>query len=199
MKQLYPLLLFLLPLSLLANHTIPWRGYIVSKNDVPLSGYIASVEHSGKTSKVTFINDFGTLYEVPAQLIKGFAYRSGDNMVYFETKRVGNRWRFLQIVAKNQPMELYQLNAETRLYTYESMLSLPQDPSDSTIAYWLKPEGQRLFKVNRWGFRKKMRRLLSPKAPELADKIGQKGYRFSNVPKIIREYNQLLAPKPKSI
>ncbi|HKK78694.1 MAG TPA: hypothetical protein VJ933_03655 [Phaeodactylibacter sp.] len=196
MKHLYALLLLLLPVCLLA---MPWRGYIVSKNDVPLTGYIGLIQHHNKTSTIVFVNDFGDTYEIAAQLIKGFAYQSDDRMIYYETKRVGQRWRFLQIVAKNEPMELYLLTATYRPQSLEDWSSIAQDGTSAIIAYWLKPEGRRLVKINRWGFRSKMRRLLAPKAPALADKVGQKGYRFRDVPSIIKEYNQLLAPKPNQI
>lgn len=196
MKHLYALLPLLLPICLLA---MPWRGYIVSKNDVPLTGYIGLIQHHNKTSTIVFVNDFGDTYEIAAQLIKGFAYKNDDHMVYYETKRVGRRWRFLQIVAKNQPMELYMLTATYRPRNIEDWASLAQDGTSAIIAYWLKPEGCQLVKINRWGFRRKMRRLLRPKAPDLAKKVGQKGYRFRDVPGIIQEYNQLLAPKPNEI
>jgi hypothetical protein len=56
-----------------------------------------------------------------------------------------------------------------------------------------------MVKVSRWGFRRKLRRLLGPKAPALAEKIGQKGYRFDDMPRIAEIYNHLLTPRPKPI
>lgn len=196
MKHLYLLCLLVLPLCLDA---MPWRGYLVSKNGIPLTGYISQISHKAKTSTVVFINDFGNRYEFPAELIKGFAYRDGERTIAFESKRVGGRWRFLQIVQKNAPLELHLLTKGTAFTTLEAWEDAMAGNGLPVIAYWLKPRGRRAVKIGRWGFRRKMRRLLQDRAPELAEKVGEKGYRFHDVPAIVEEYNRKMSPKHKEI
>ncbi|TXB67617.1 hypothetical protein [Phaeodactylibacter luteus] len=183
------LLLALLPLW---AHAMPWRGYIVSKNGTQLTGYIANINHQLKTSTVVFINDFGDVYQIEAERIKGFVFSTKGQFFAFESRQVQRKWRYLRIVAKNQPLDLYVLTEGTG-NDFGALQARPEQMAP--IAYWVKPQGRRATKIGPWRFRKKMRRVLQKHAPELAGKIGKRGYRFPDVPAIIEEYNKLLAQK----
>lgn len=195
MKALY------LTLSLMLSATatgigMPWPGYIVSKNSIKLTGHIGAVNHQARSSTVTFINGFGDVYVIEAERIKGFAFKANGVLYAFESKKLPRRYRFLRILHKSGPMELFVLTDETNYAWGPAYRSAP----DESLAYWVRPRGAaRLFKIGRWGFRRKMRRLLRPYAPELAKKIGQRGYRFDDMPAIIEAYNERLPPKPKPI
>jgi hypothetical protein len=53
----------------------------------------------------------------------------------------------------------------------------------------LEKEGERPFRIYLIGFRKQMRKTVAD-FPELAAKIGQEGYRYKNLKKILIEYNK---------
>lgn len=193
MRYLYVALLLLLPFML---SSMPWPGYIVSKNGKQLTGYIGAITHQARTSTVVFINGFGDVYEIEAERIKGFAFEAKGALFAFETKTLNRTHRFLRILHKNGPMELFVL-------TYDSMNNwgfTGQTLPNEQRSYWLRLQGdEEMVKISRWGFRRKLRRLLQHSTPALAEKIGQKGYQFDDMPAIVEIYNQLMTPKPKPI
>lgn len=191
MRQFCLALLLCCPLLL---YSMPWPGYIMSKNGKQLTGHIGLMQHQARTSTVVFINGFGDVYEIEAERIKGFAFEANGALFAFESKALQQAHRFLRILHKNGPMELFVL-------TYDSDMSwgftgqvLPIEQR----SYWVRLNHQKgMVKISRWGFRRKLRRLIGYTAPALAKKIGQKGYRFDDMPAIAEIYNQLLTPKPK--
>lgn len=188
--------LFLLVCCPLLAQGMPWPGYIVSKNGKKLTGHIGVMQHQARTSTVVFINDFGDTYEIEAERIKGFVFEANGVLFAFESKALHPAHRFLRILHKNGPMELFVLTYDsgaTWEYTLQTLPSIQR-------SYWIRLQGEEpMVKVSRWGFRRKLRQLLRPKAPALAEKIGQKGYRFDDMPGIAEIYNQLMAPSAKPI
>ncbi|MEQ8704333.1 MAG: hypothetical protein RIC19_10460 [Phaeodactylibacter sp.] len=193
MRQFYLALLFCSPLLL---YSMPWPGYIVSKNGKKLTGYIGIMQHQSRTSTVVFINDFGDVYKIEAERIKGFAFEADGALFAFESKALQQAHRFLRILHKNGPMELFVLTYDSEASWAYNMQTLPSIQR----SYWVRLQGQEeMIKISRWGFRRKLRRLLQRSTPGLAEKIGRKGYRFDDMPVIAEIYNQLLIPKPKPV
>lgn len=189
MKWMALLLSIALPFALAG---MPWRGYLVSKNDVILTGYIGPLVHQSRTSVVTFINDFGDVYEIEAERIRGFGFYDEDELIAYESCQVTNRWRFLQILVRGKVWDLYGMTENIAVNVWPP----PQPKAMQPISYWISSEGKRFIKIGPLGFRRKIRRLLGQNAPALADKIGQRGYRFRDMAKIVEAYNQLMSPKP---
>lgn len=188
--------LFLLVCCPLLVQSMPWPGYIVSKNGKKLTGHIGVMQHQSRTSTIVFINGFGDTYEIEAERIKGFAFEAQGRLYAFESKKLHQANRFLRILHKNGPMELFVLTYDsgaTWSYTLQTLPSIQR-------SYWVRLQGtDGMVKITRWGFRRKLRRLLRPMAPTLAEKIGQKGYRFDDMPRITEIYNHLLTPRPEPI
>lgn len=188
MKRFY--LLLLVPLFFLSSlQADPFKGYIVTLNGKRLTGYIGAISFpSNNHSEVIFINDFGTAYQIKAQLIKGFVYQQDSNYQFFESKFKKNRWMFLQVLYKGEGMSLYMAPEEHLQFDIRN--GAFQAHSYNVEELWIEvPERKKPVRIKRWGFKKKIRRLVQRRAPELAEKIGSKGYRFKDLIKIIEEYN----------
>jgi len=191
MRQFYLTLLLCCPLLL---HSMPWPGYIMSKNGKQLTGHIGLMQHQARTSTVVFINGFGDVYEIEAERIKGFAFEANGALFAFESKALQQAHRYLRILHKNGPMELFVLTYDSNMSWGFTGQALPIEQR----SYWVRLNSQKeMVKISRWGFRRRLRRLIGYTAPALAEKIGQKGYRFDDMPAIAEIYNQLLTPKPK--
>lgn len=187
MKRLY--LLLLVPLFFISSlQAEAFKGYIVTLNGKRLTGYIGAVTYpSSKHSEVVFINDFGTPYQIKAQLIKGFVFVQGSDYRIFESKYDQKRWMFLQVLFKGEGMSLYRAPEER--VRYDMSNGSIQTQSYSVEEFWLESNGKAPVKVKRMGFKKKLKRLIARRAPELAEKIGKKGYKFNDLIRIIEEYN----------
>jgi len=173
---------------------MPWPGYIMSKNGKQLTGHIGLMQHQARTSTVVFINGFGDVYEIEAERIKGFAFEANGALFAFESKALQQAHRYLRILHKNGPMELFVLTYDSNMSWGFTGQALPIEQR----SYWVRLNSQKeMVKISRWGFRRRLRRLIGYTAPALAEKIGQKGYRFDDMPAIAEIYNQLLTPKPK--
>lgn len=190
MKQLYSLfVLLLLSLTLLQGSV--HKGYIVTKNGKHLTGYIGSITYMGASTEVVFINDFGTPYNLRPELIRGFVFRREEKVVIYESLPTDRGWMFLEIIAKGDDMSLYRSPSEkTTLYIANSGF---RTQTFKTTEYWIQRKDRRPFRLKKWRYRKRLRKLFREKAPELAEKIGDKGYRFKDLAKIIEEYNVILA------
>ena len=174
-----------------------FNGYIVTKNGIRLTGMIGTVNQTWDESSVIFINDFGNIYQIFPQLVKGFAFQRDTSVVFFESKieKYEKRWVFMEVLCKGQGYNLYTAQSERTMSIispYETKQRVFQ-----TSDFYLESEGKIPFKIHRIGFRKQLRRLFQRQAPELAAKIGQKGYRYKNIVEIIEAYNEIIINKPK--
>lgn len=196
MIRLYTLVclsIFLLPLSLPGQSvetSQEQRGYIVTLSGDRLTGKIGDVIGGSYTSFVLFINDFGTPYMLRAELIRGFAFQQGESVVRYETHYSNSRCMFMKVVVKGEGISLYRSLA----YDPPSMNNPPHAVSTgqnfTPSRYYIVVRERGAIPVKRWGFRRNMRKLLQERAPELSDKIGDKGYRYKNLETIIKEYNE---------
>ena len=94
---------------------------------------------------------------------------------------------FLQVLFKGEGMSLYRAPEEH--VRYEMIDGFSQTQPYAVEEFWLETNGKPPVKVKRFGFKKKIKRLIARRAPELAEKIGKKGYKFNDLLKIIEEYN----------
>ena len=191
MKQLYALLFALLFAATgLCTDTDPARGYIVTKNGKQLTGYIGELYHTQFQSVVVFINDFGSPYNIEAERIRGFVFTDEKGYTAFESKNCRNHWYFLRILEKGAAVNLYQSPEEEFILRFEN--GILEAGTRTVTEYWLEmTDKKQPIRINSLNFRRKLRRLFKKEeAPEFREKIGKEGYRFRDLPNIIRAYNQ---------
>ena len=191
MKQLYAILLTLFFAATgLCSDTGPARGYIVTKNGKQLTGYIGELYHTPFQSIVVFINDFGSPYNIEAERVRGFVFTNEEGYTAFESKNCRGRWYFLRILEKGAAVNLYQSPEEEFILRFEN--GILEAGTRTVTEYWLEMKDKKQpIRINSLNFRRKLRRLFKKEeAPEFREKIGKEGYRFRDLPNIIREYNQ---------
>lgn len=164
------------------------QGYLVTLNGKMLTGQIGAIYQGDNNSEVIFINDFGTIYNIRPELIRGFVFKKGPEFIVYESKFNEKRWMFLKVLFKGENLHLYQSPQEI-IQLVQNYRGFVNDYSYRPAEYFLEMEGKIPFKVKRIGFKKQMHRLLRKNAPDLADKIGDKGFHYKDLPKIVREYN----------
>ncbi len=165
------------------------RGYLVTKSGVQLTGVISEVFDN---DKILFINDFGTPYKVHAALIRGFVVPRQGTPVFFASKFNGERWHFMQLLHQGEGMNLYvapSVQAAVPLPSYTDQFYLQTIRINE---YYVELKGRLPVKIRRGNFKKSMSRLLKKEAPELAEKVGSKGYRYKDLESIIQQYNELI-------
>ncbi len=165
------------------------RGYLVTKNGIQLTGVISEIFDY---NYILFINDFGTPYKIHAAMVYGFVVPRKGRPVFYASKFNGKKWRFMQLLHKGEGMNLYAAPA----------VQVPGPPGSyggqlltqpvRSNAYYVELKGRLPVEIRRGNFKRSMRKLLKKEAPEMAKKIGSKGYRYKNLEVIIEEYNQLI-------
>lgn len=195
MKKLYTLFWLLLAVSTFATAGI-YQGYLITHNNRILTGQIGTIYSGQQSSAVIFINDFGTPYNIRAELIKGFVYRDGEETFVFESKYSEKQWMFLQVVCKGESdgLNLYQTPAEKVALSLDNW-GYVRSETVRDQEFWIEQQGKHPMRINRFRFKKKMRRLVNKQAPELAAKIGSPGYRFNDLVKIIEAFNEEVKKK----
>ena len=163
-------------------------GYIVTKNHFHLTGSIGLIEHTQYGSMVEFINDFGTPYFLHPALIRGFVFFEGPAVNAYESKYYRDHWMFLRLQFSGDNISLLQ-TPET-LTKYEWYNGRLTTRSKHVVQYWVELPGRRIIPLKKLGFRNQMRRLVADAAPNLARKIGRKGYRFPDLYTILAEYDR---------
>ena len=82
-------------------------------------------------------------------------------------------------------MSLYKLPDGTDKYVDASMLRRFATPPPT---YYLR-HGKDMYPIPRAGFKRFMRDFMSNSNPNLASRIGRKGYRYKDIANIVAEYN----------
>lgn len=192
MAKMYILLLFTcFSFSLFgqAEEVSNSRGYIITLSGDHLTGSIGNVIEGDRTSFVLFINDFGTPYMIRAELIQGFVFKEEKKMLEFETQFDSYRWMFMKVLVRGEGISLYRSPAYG--FTDRSQGAIVvNDRNYMPSRYYISKGSRQPIPIKRWGFRRNMRMILQDRAPVLASKIGEKGYRFRNIEEIIKAYNQ---------
>jgi hypothetical protein len=176
--------------SLSANNSS--RGYLITKNGKKLTGMISQVFGE---NEIVFINDFGTPYKLHAALIYGFVVPQNGKNVFYASKYNGKVWRFMRLLHQGEGMNLYLAPVSRVLSHPSGHLGLRPPEVRFTNAYFVELKGRAPVRVSRGNFKGSMRRLLKKEAPQLAKKVGKRGYRFKNLEEIIEAYNEIMQKK----
>lgn len=166
-----------------------YKGYIITLNGYHLTGQIGEIYLEDNQKRVVFINDFGTPYMISPRLIAGFSFKDGEELVTYQSSIIDKEWVFLRVISEGEGIRLLKSpEKEKEIIIDQFGLSTQTVRSNK---YFIQLKNRRPEKVKRLGFRRQMRRLLGQRAPELAEKIGQKGYRWKNLTKIAEEYEEV--------
>lgn len=185
MKKLY-FCLFLFQMIAFSASAELYRGYIITLNGYHLTGQIGEIYFSEDQKQVVFVNDFGTPYMISPRLIAGFAYKVEDQLVTYQSIIVDRKWAFLQIVEEGEGLKLLRSpEIEIELTLNEYGLNTQHLRSNE---YYLQMRRRNPVRVKRIGFRKQVSQMVRRRAPDLADKIGTKGYRYRDLETIAKEY-----------
>ncbi|PHN01432.1 hypothetical protein [Flavilitoribacter nigricans] len=184
MKRLYILIIGLLFFHT-STHAEDYQGYIITHSGIRLTGKISTIFHSDFGSELTFINDFGTSYQIHPALIRGFAFRNEDeNNILYESRFTKGSWIFLEVIYRGKDMSLYKA-PEERVSIAHGFNTIELEE------YWVDVPGGNMTPLTRFRYKRRFRRLVKKSEPELARKIGKPGYRFKDLVKIIEEFNRL--------
>ncbi|MCB0628785.1 MAG: hypothetical protein KDD15_03610 [Lewinella sp.] len=182
MKKLYLLLVGLIIYSTLLSAE-DHKGYIITHSGIRLTGKISTIFHSDFGSELTFINDFGTSYQIHPALIRGFAFRNKEDLnILYESRFTKGTWVFLEVIYRGEDMSLYKA-PEERLSIAHGFNTIMLEE------YYVDVPGRHMTPLTRHRYKQRFRRLVKKSEPGLAKKIGKPGYRFKDLVRIIEEFN----------
>ena len=162
-----------------------FKGYIITHSGIRLTGKISTIFHSDFGSELTFINDFGTSYQLHPALIRGFAFKKEeDKNILFESRYTKGKWVFLEVIYRGEDMSLYKA-PEEKVSVAHGLTTIRLEE------YWVDVPGGNMTPLTRFRYKRRFRRLVKKTEPALAKKIGKAGYKFNNLVRIIEEFNQL--------
>ncbi len=165
-----------------------YKGYIVTLNGQQLTGQIGDIYYGANYSEVVFINDFGTPYSLHPMLIKGFSFKKDGVQYQYASKLENRKWTFLKVIVESEGLSLYR-SPDIAIENVFNGTELYARQRRARGFYLQRGDGE-IIRMTAIGFRSKMRKLIGERTPELADKIGKKGYRFRDLEKIVREFNE---------
>lgn len=194
MRYFYTLLLsIVISLSLSAES---YRGFLLTKDNYQLTGYFNLIEYSPTGNYITFTNDFGDVYAIHPMLVKGFGFNENGSSIRFISRYHEGQWFFLREVTPGRYLRLYSLPDGKDRYVDDSMLRLFSNPPPT---YWLAYGKAEVLPIPRVGYRRVIREFMQESNPNLAARIGKKGYRYKNLELIVAEYNVTSGRKRKRL
>ena len=173
-----------------------YPGFVLTLNGYQLTGQIGDIMEMNGNHSVIFVNDFGSIYSYHPRMISGFYLKTETNALFYESKFDGKHWLYLQLLFREKGVSLYQLPVDRIQWIYDKGMSRPF--TYPVIEYFLDVSNfGNPIKLTRATYRKKLMMLFKNRNLDLASKIGKPGYRFQNLPEIIRQFTQSLLDKEK--
>lgn len=183
------LLAFLLLLCSGTLHAIdPGKDFLITLDGSKLTGVIKTIAFKQKKTQIYFQNDFGTIYTVDASTIYGFAFEEAGEISLFESKFLNGEWQFLKVQNKGNVLTVYtSTERQLQFAGFNETPIVIEDEKSPQI--WLQFEGEQPFRVYRFNFRGVLRKKMKSH-PELAKRIGKRGFRYKNLSMIVDSYNR---------
>lgn len=173
-----------------------YPGFVLTLNGYQLTGQIGDIMEMNGNHSVIFVNDFGSIYSYHPRMISGFYLKTETNSLFYESKFDGKHWLYLQLLFREKGVSLYQLPVDRIQWIYDKGMSRPF--TYPVIEYFLDVSSLgNPIKLTRATYRKKLMMLFKKRNLDLASKIGKPGYRFQNLPEIIKQFTQSLLDKEK--
>lgn len=183
----YSFTLFLVLGCLLCGWSADFKGYLITKNNYHLTGFINSVSVTPFGLSVQFTNDFGNRYDIHPALVRGFAFQDGSNVKVYVSHFYEGHWLFLETVYEGEVLSLFQAPDLEEKWVNGA---IRQPTTFIMERFWLKRRQREIYPINRFGFRKQMRRLLGDNARALQDELGKQNFRYRDLLDIVKSYNE---------
>ncbi|NJB87716.1 hypothetical protein GGR26_003500 [Lewinella marina] len=183
MRQLYLLLFFLLTTTAFADS---FRGFLLTKDGYQLTGYLNILQYSPGGNIITFTNDFGDEYTIHPFLVSGFGFNYQGEPLRFVSRRHEGMWYFLQEEVRGRAVSLFRLPRGGGPWLDDRMLRVFSTPPPE---YYFEYGQGKFLAVPRNGYKRNLRRFFQEASPELAAKIGSRGYRYRDMADIVVEFN----------
>jgi hypothetical protein len=173
-------------------------GFVLTLSGYQLTGQLGEILELNGHHSITFMNDFGTVYQYHPRMVHGFFYKNEEKAFYFESKYDGKYWLFLQLLFREKGVSLYQAPEMKTQWIMDNGMLRPF--SYPVLAFFLDfSNSGHPIKLTRASYKKKLILLFKKRNPELASKIGKPGYKFQHLPKIVKEFSESLLDKDKII
>jgi len=186
MRTFYSLFLLLaLSVTLSASE---YRGFLLTRDGIQLTGYFNLIQYSATGNYITFTNDFGDIYSIHPMLVRGFGFSKDGTSFRYISRFHNGQWYFLREEVYGRTLRLYRLPDNDNNWVDDSLLKLYTNPPPT---FYIGYGEGKLLPVPRVGFKRTMRDFLATASPELARKIGKKGYRYRDLYAIIGQVNEL--------
>jgi len=171
-----------------------YPGFVLTLNGYQLTGQIGDIMEMNGNHSVIFMNDFGSIYSYHPRMISGFYMKTETNSFFYESKYDGKNWLYLQLLFREKGVSFYQMPVDRIQWIYDKGISRPF--SYPVIEYFLDVSSfGNPIKLTKATYRKKLMILFKKRNPDLASKIGKPGYRFQNLPEIIRQFTKSILDK----
>jgi hypothetical protein len=164
------------------------RGFLLTKDNYQLTGYFNVLQYSPTGNLITFTNDFGDVYSIHPMLVKGFGFSKDGTSFRFISRFHEGQWFFLHEEVFGRALSLYRLPDGSNNWVDDSVLRLFQTPP--ATYYFLYGEGK-LLAIPRVGYKRTLRDFFEKASPEMAGRIGKKGYRYRDLFDIVVQFNEL--------
>ncbi len=163
-----------------------YRGFLLTKDGLQLTGYLNVLQYSPGGNIITFTNDFGDEYQIHPFLVSGFGFNYKGEAMRFVSRRHEGMWYFLQEEVRGRSISLFRLPRGGGRWVDDSMLRLFTDPPPE---YYIEYAQGKFLAVPRSGYKRNLREFFREAFPELARKVGSKGYRYRDLHAIVTEFN----------
>lgn len=163
------------------------KDFLITLDGSKLTGLIKTIAFGKKKTQISFENDLGTIYTVDASTIYGFALQEAGGMSVYESKYLNEEWQFLKVEKKGQELVLY--TSTERQLQFSGINEAPIVVQEKKPQIWLQFKGEEPFRLYRFGFRGVLRKRLKS-YPDLAKRIGKRGFRYNNLSMIVDSYNK---------
>ena len=173
-------------------------GYIITLDGKRLTGQIGEVSYSNIISNVEFVNDFGTPYQLRAELIRGFVFLQDNSLVEYESiyQDEFGCWAYLKVIERGEALTLFKApELKTKYSTGNDIL---ETQTFNTEEYWLQFQGEKAFRVSRLGFKNSLKRKLRH-YPTLATQLGNTGLKYKDLAEIVRQINAIYKQQRRTI
>lgn len=165
----------------------PGKDFLITLNGTKLTGAIKTVSYQKKNTQISFQNDLGTSYTVDASTILGFAVEEAGEIFMYESKHLNGVWQFLKVEKKGMAVSWY--TQSERQLQYIGSDKPPIVAQELYKHIWLQFKGEQPFRLHRFSFRRVLRKKMKS-FPDLAKRIGKRGFRYKNLPMIVDSYNK---------
>ena len=179
----------ILVFSLLLSATLSaesLRGFLLTKDNHQLTGYFNFLEYSPTGNYIVFTNDFGDVYNILPQFVKGFGFTEDGETFRFISRFNNGQWFFLHEDTPGRTLSLYRLPDGSQSWVDDRMLRLFTTPPPQYYFVF----NDKIAPIPRAGFKRVLREFFAEASPGLAAKIGKRGYRYRNLREIVVEFNE---------